>query len=141
MQALRHCRDGLAAIVGCTLLSACTSLLPESKNEIVSSWASYDDAVRSLATIAPYTAKRGDVRNMGLDPGRNPTITVLHFADVLQRFAAAAQIKPEEVDRGISDCLRAGKQCSAYAISVKKLERTSESAISGSIRSTSNARR
>jgi hypothetical protein len=42
---------------------------------------------------------------------------------VLQRFAAAALIKPADVDRGITDCLHAGKQCSGYAIVVKKLDR------------------
>jgi hypothetical protein len=123
MQMLRKRWAGLAVAMGGALLSACTTLLPESKNEVVSSWTSYDDAVKSLATIAPYTATRGEVHGMGLDPSRNPTITVLHFADVLQRFAAAALIKPEDVDRGIRDCLHAGKQCSAYAISVKKLQR------------------
>lgn len=48
---------------------------------------------------------------------------MLHFGDVLQRFSAAALIRPDDVDRGIRDCLHAGKQCSAYAISVKKVNR------------------
>jgi hypothetical protein len=29
---------------------------------------------------------------------------------------------PEDVDRGISDCLRAGKRCNGYAIAVRKVD-------------------
>jgi hypothetical protein len=104
-------------------LSGCTTLLPTSKQEVESDWGSYDDAVKGLAAIEPYRATRSDVHGRGLDPHLNSAVTVLHFGDVLQRFSAAALIKPEDVDRGIRDCLRAGKQCSAYAISVKKVER------------------
>jgi len=73
--------------------------------------------------LTPYQATRSDVHQLQLDPRRNPAVTVLQFSDILQRFAAAALIKPEEVDRGIRDCLSAGKRCTAYAIAVKKLQR------------------
>ena len=112
----------VAVIVG--LASAgCSTLLPTSKREVVSDWSSYENAVTSLAAIKPYKATRADVHNEGLDPRLNPAVTVMHFGDVLQRFAAAALIQPEDVDRGIRDCLHAGKQCSGYAISVKKVNR------------------
>ena len=107
----------------CVLAGGCTTLLPSSRTEVVSVWSSYDDAVKSLATVAPYLSTRQSVHAQGLDPGRNPAITVLHFADVLQRFAAATLIKPEDVDRGIRDCLQAGKQCGGYIIAVEKLHR------------------
>jgi len=107
----------------CLLAGGCTTLLPSSRTEVVSVWSSYDDAVSSLATVAPYLSTRQSVHAQGLDPGRNPAITVLHFADVLQRFAAATLIKPEDVDRGIRDCLQAGKQCGGYIIAVEKLHR------------------
>jgi hypothetical protein len=48
---------------------------------------------------------------------------VLHFADVLQKFPSAAMIRPDDVDRGIRDCLQAGKRCNGYTISVKKVDR------------------
>lgn len=118
--------SGLAAAVVAILgllAAGCTTLLPNSRTEVVSDWNSFDDAVRSLATVAPYTSTRQSVHAQGLDPSRNPAITVLHFADVLQRFAATTLVKPEDVDRGIRDCLQAGKQCGGYAIAVEKLHR------------------
>jgi hypothetical protein len=104
-------------------LSGCATLLPSAKTEVVSPWQSYDDAVKSLAAITPYVATRSDVHALGLDPHRARAVTVLHFADVLQRFAAAALIQPEDVDRGIRDCLHAGQHCTGYAISAKRLQR------------------
>lgn len=103
--------------------SGCSTLLPAAKQEVVSDWTSYEDAVNSLAAIEAHKATRDDVHRAGLDPRLNPAITVLHFGDVLPRFSAAAMIRPEDVDQGIRDCLHAGKQCSAYAISVKKVDR------------------
>jgi hypothetical protein len=121
----RHRKEVAAAFVlsGCLSISGCASLLPSSRTEVISNWNSYADAVDSMATIAPYTSTRQSVHAQGLDPSSSPGITVLHFADVLQRFAAASLIKPEDVDRGISDCLQAGKKCSGYAIAVEKLYR------------------
>jgi hypothetical protein len=110
---------GLVLIVA---LSGCASLLPTAKTEVVSGWNSYQDAVRALAAIEPYTATRSDVHAIGLEPEKNSTITVLHFADVLQRFSAAALMKPDDLDPGVRDCLRAGKACSGYAISARKLD-------------------
>jgi len=105
------------------LLCGCSSLLPSSRSEVASEWLSYPDAVASLATFSPYRATRQDVHAQGLHPDANPVVTVLHFADVLKRFSPAMLIKPDEVDQGISDCLRAGKRCTGYAISVRKLAR------------------
>jgi hypothetical protein len=112
-----------AVMLASAALGGCSTLLPASKQEVVSQWNSYDNAAASLAAIEPYTATRADVHRQGLDPRTNPAVIVMHFGDVLQRFSAAALIKPEDVDRGIRDCLQAGKQCTGYAISVKKTDR------------------
>jgi len=122
MKALRIPCSHLVAALVIAALSGCTTLLPTSKREVVSDWDSYDAAVARIAAIEPYKATRADVHREGLDPRLNPAITVLHFADLLQRFSAAAMIQPEDVDRGIRDCLKAGKRCNAYAISVRKIE-------------------
>ncbi len=111
------------ALVGVLALAGCASLLPTARREVVSDWSSYDDAVQSLAAIEPYKATRADVHANGLDPRSNPAITVLHFADVLQKFPSAAMIRPEDIDRGIRDCFQAGRRCNGYTITVRKVER------------------
>ncbi len=113
----------LLLIFACIVSAGCQSLLPSSKVEVASAWHNYDDATQTLAAITPYTATRAHVHQQGLDPRLNAVVTLLHFADVLQRFSAAALIEPEDIDRGIRDCLHAGQRCTGYAISVKKLSR------------------
>lgn len=111
----------LALVLG--VLGACTTLLPTSRTDVTSRWTSYDDAERALATLQTFEAGREDVHRQGLDPRLGPGITVLHFADVLQRFTAVVQSRPDHVDPGVNACLQAGQRCSGYAISVKKLAR------------------
>jgi len=112
-------RLGGAAASLC-LLGACASLLPSARTEVVSTWSSYEVALQSLAAITPYQADRLAVHRQGLDPRHHPGVSVLHYADVLKRFAAAASLPPEHLDRGIRDCLHAGQRCTGYAVSVTK---------------------
>lgn len=83
----------VALIIGLAL-SGCSTLLPTSRKEVVSDWNSYESAVKSLSIIEPHKATRTEVHKAGVDPRLIPAITVMHFGDVLQRFAAAALIKP-----------------------------------------------
>lgn len=105
------------------VLGGCTSLLPTSRTDVTSRWTSYDDAENSLAALKAFEATREDVHRQGLNPRQGPGITVLHFADVLQRFTAVVQSRPDHVDPGVNACLQAGQRCSGYAVSVKKLAR------------------
>lgn len=122
-RAMPSVRTRVLVLAAGLALGGCASLLPDSRKAVESDWTSYDHAASSLASLEAFTATRADVHRAGLDPKANPAVTVLHFGDVLQRFAAAAMIRPEDVDRGIRDCLLAGRHCTAYAISVKKTER------------------
>lgn len=105
-------------------LSACSSLLPASHTKVVSEWHTYDEAVASLNTFEPYHSSRADVHRAGLDPKTNAAIKVLHFADVLQRFSAAALLTPNDLDPGIRDCVRAGRLCAGYEVSVTQTTST-----------------
>lgn len=121
------------ALAGGLLLGGCSTLLPSSRSGTVSDWQRYDDAVAALAALPPYTTTRQDVHAQGLDPARNPAVTVLHFADVLQRFAAATLVLPQDVDRGIRDCLRPAGAAAAMRSRWRSCT-ASASAASGSTR-------
>lgn len=115
-------KPSLPLCIAAVALGGCTSLLPSKQTETVSGWTSYDEAERCLQSITPYAASRQDVHRAGLNPHSNPAVTVLHYADVLQRFNTGPLITTTDIDRGIRDCLRAGKRCSGYAIAVKKVD-------------------
>lgn len=111
----------LAFLVG--LGSGCQSLLPDAATRTDVDWKSYEEAQRAIESIEPYRTTRDELVAMGLDPRRNAAITILSYSEILQRFAAGSALRPEEYDRGIRDCLRAGKDCVAYSLQMRRVHR------------------
>lgn len=120
--ALRLTPSALSAIVALAL-AGCQSLLPDQKAEIGITWASYDEAAQAIERIVPYETKKTDLWATGLDPRANPSITILSYSDILQRFAAGSAMRPEDFDRGIRQCLSSGKRCGAYWIQLRRVQR------------------
>lgn len=84
-------------------------------------WGNYADAVSAVDRIVPYKTTRVQLQAEKIDPAVNPSITILSYTDVLQRFNAVAAVPPDYLERGIADCLKAGKRCTAYSISVSQV--------------------
>jgi len=100
-------------------LAGCAALLPDSKVATEDSWTSFDDAKAAIEKIVPYRTKRAELAEARIDPQVNPAITILSFADVVQRFAVGSAIDPKTLDAGLRDCLAAGKSCSGYSVNVR----------------------
>jgi hypothetical protein len=113
----------LFCTLGSLLNSACTALLPSTRQEESAPWSSYEEAVQSLSSLKPYHTPRSAVHAQGLDPKHAPMVKRLHFADVLQRLSPAMLLHSSETDRGIRDCWQAGQRCTGYAVSVRKVTR------------------
>jgi hypothetical protein len=113
----------LCTVLAAGLLAGCTMLLPQQKTVTQESWSSFDDAKRAIERIVPYETRRAALEAASIDPYKNPAITILSYSDVVQRFAIGATIKAEELDRGIRECLTAGKACTGYQIDVRRVER------------------
>ncbi len=105
------------------LAAGCADLLPRGSADTVVSWESFDEARQAIEEIVPYQTHRSDLSAKGFDPRQNPAISLLTYSDLVQRFAVGSVVRPEELDRGISECLRAGKACTGYAITAKKTKR------------------
>lgn len=111
------------AALGLGLASGCQSLLPDAATRTDVEWRHYEDARQAIDSIEPYKTRREDLAGMGLDPATNPAITILSYSDILQRFAAGSALRPEDFDRGIRDCLQAGKKCTAYWLQIRRVHR------------------
>lgn len=111
----------LAALIGLT--AGCQSLLPDAATRTDVEWQSYEEAQQAIESIVPYQSTREDLSAMGLDPGRNAAITILSYSEILQRFAAGSALRPEDYDRGIRDCLLAGKDCVAYSLQIRRVRK------------------
>jgi hypothetical protein len=102
--------------------AGCKTLLPSGVDHTIQPWSSYEDAYTAIDHIVPYQTTRQDLGDRKIDPRVNHSITILSYTDLLQRFNAVAAVPPEHLERGIADCLNAGKRCTAYAIEVHQTD-------------------
>lgn len=103
-------------------LAGCANLLPRGQFATQETWGDYESAKGAIDKIIPFESRRIDLAAAGLDPTANAAVTVLHFSDVVQRFAGSS-VKQEELDAGIRRCLTAGKACTGYWIAVRRVTR------------------
>jgi hypothetical protein len=113
----------LTGLVALLLVAGCKTLLPAASMQTEDSWDNYDAAQQTLDLIQPFKTKRVEVHKAGIDPFGNASVVVLNYADVMQRFPALTAVKQEDLDRGLAECLRNGKRCTGYAISIKREQR------------------
>jgi len=104
-------------------LAGCTALLPKSKAETESTFTSFEQARDAVDAIKPYKTTRAELRAYGIGAANDPTITLLSHVDIAVRFPIGGVLREEDVDRGIRDCLKAGKECNAYRIDIKRTNR------------------
>jgi hypothetical protein len=103
------------------LLAGCAELLPTSRIETQAAWTSFEQARAAIEKIVPYETKKADLRSLGIGvDDHDATITLLSHVDIAVRFPIGGVLKEEDVDRGIRDCLKAGKPCNAYQINVRR---------------------
>lgn len=110
----------IALLALAALLPGCAELLPKSRVETDAAWSSFDQARAAIERIEPYKTTRSDMKALGIGIDRDATITLLSHVDIAIRFPIGGVLKEDEVDRGIRDCMKAGKACNAYQISVKR---------------------
>jgi hypothetical protein len=103
-------------------LAGCTALLPRGTEKTLQPWSSFSDAYSAIDRIVPYQTTRQALSEQKIDPAANPSITILSYTDLLQRLNAVAAVSPAHLERGIADCLNAGKRCTAYSIDVRNVE-------------------
>ena len=115
-------RLALIAIAAASL-AACAAWLPKAHTVTVVSWNSFDEGKAAIDKIVPYESRRADLTAQGIDPVQNPAVTILNYSDVAQRFATGAIVGADQVDRGIRECLVAGKSCTAYQIEARRTNR------------------
>lgn len=113
----------VSLILALILLSSCKALLPRSESGAKSQWANFDTATQNFNRIRPYETDKSQLVALGMDPASNPNITILNYSDVIRRFIPSSAVATENVDRGISECIAAKSDCSAYEIDVKTLQK------------------
>jgi hypothetical protein len=93
-----------------TLVSACTGLLPVGETRVGVGWTDFEHAREPFEIIYAYQSTRADVHLMGLDPFKNPSVTMLANSDVLQRIGTGNILRSDQLDRGVREYMEIGKR-------------------------------
>ncbi len=104
-----------------TLVTGCSSLLPQSRSETEAPWKSFAAIKGAFDSIEPGQTTLQELKQLGYDPFVNRNVSVLHYSDVLGKYAPHA-IRDEFLEPGIRSCMKARVSCSAYAIEHRQID-------------------
>jgi hypothetical protein len=105
------------------LATGCRALLPAARDDTQVQWQSFDEARAAIDAIEPFQTTRAELAAAGFDPIRNPSVTLLAYPDIAQRFSSGSAVLPQQLDPGVHLCLASGKSCTGYAIAVRRIRR------------------
>jgi hypothetical protein len=122
-QLKRHRLPRVIVLALAVTLAGCSTLLPVASDATRVPWERFDDARTAIERLEPYRSHRDELLSDGFDPYQNPSVTILSWPDLLQRFANVHALKGSELDHGLQQCLLAGNRCSGLSINVRKIRR------------------
>lgn len=105
-----------------TLLAGCQSLLPKASDTTEVPWKTFDEARQAVEAIEPFRSRKSALLADGFNPLHNPSVTILSYPEIVQRFSAGNALRRDEYDHGIRSCLIAGQACSGYLVSAKRVK-------------------
>ena len=104
-------------------LAGCTELLPKASTEVASSWRSYEQAKAAIERIEPYKTTKADLKTAGIDPYVTPNVQLLNYSEIVLRFPLSGTMPMDKLDRGLRECLEAGKKCEGYSVTALETRR------------------
>ena len=113
----------IAALLVALLVPGCSALLPKSKEVTASPWQTYQDAQDTFDKIIPGKTTIAELRQMSLDPGSNPNIAILNYADVMRKFLLNQSFSINDLDHGVRDCVLARVGCRGFEINQSAVQK------------------
>lgn len=105
------------------LLGGCASLLPSGQIDPQVRWENYDEIVGQFSAIEVGKTTDLELKQMGLHPQALANVTILGYADVMNRFSPGGLQHTDHLDPGIRTCLLARQACTAYRIDLMRESR------------------
>jgi hypothetical protein len=112
-----------ACATAATLLAGCAELLPKAHNTFESPWSNFETAKAAIERIEPYRTTKADLKAADIDPFVNANVALLTYSDIILRFPIGGSVPAEKLDRGLRECLFAGKSCYGYAMNIRDVKR------------------
>jgi len=114
---------GILTLLVIGALAGCTELLPKGEEQVKSPWHDFGEAKAAVERIVPYRTTKQELHADGIDPYATPNITLLTYSDVILRFPLGGGVPQDKLDRGVRECLNAGKACYGYQIIARETKR------------------
>jgi hypothetical protein len=106
------------------VLGACSSLLPEGRDEKVSPWKTYEEAKTAYDSITLGETDRETVHRLGFDPGQIANVQILNFSQVARMvLPSSPALTEQEIPPGLRACIQAQNRCVGYQLELERLER------------------
>jgi hypothetical protein len=112
----------LTLVLVAALATGCSSLLPKANTQTAAPWKTFEEGKRTFDSIELGRTTLEELKLLGYDPYANANVTVLHYSDVLNKYAPNA-VRDEYLEPGIRECLKTQSKCSAFAIEHKQVRR------------------
>ncbi len=110
------------ALAGLMLLSACSSLLPSSRNESLT-FKTFDEARAAVESLVPMKSDLATLKGLGIDPARQPNTVILTHSDVIRRVMNGNVLTKDDLDPGIVTCINARDACRGWELTVASITR------------------
>lgn len=104
-------------------LSACSSLLPDARQETQTPWHSYAEARAMFDNIVPGKTTLTELHALGVDPDKTPNVALLSHADLLRRLVPSSSFDIHMLDPGLQQCISLREVCFAYEVEQLSLDR------------------
>lgn len=104
-------------------LGACSSLLPEGRQEKVSPWKTYESAKAAFDSITLGETDRETVHRLGFDPGAIANVQILNHSQVTRLVLPSSPVLTDkEMPEGLRNCIRAQVRCIGYQLELDRIE-------------------
>jgi hypothetical protein len=123
MQPMSRSISGLLLAALVALLAGCGGLLPKTKEMSATTWPNYQAAQETFDKIVPGQTTIAELRQMSLDPGSNPNIAILNYADVMRKFMLNQSFSINDLDDGVRLCVTAKVACKGFEINQSLVEK------------------
>ncbi len=103
------------------LASGCATMLPTAKENMKSSWETFEDAKNAFEAIVPHRTRVEELHKMGYDPFNTPNIRILTHLEIISSIMPNQSFTKEDLDEELADCLKVKKGCKAYSLAVRRI--------------------
>jgi hypothetical protein len=123
MQAMSRSLSSLLILLTAALACGCSNMLPRTKEVTKSPWQTYQAAQEAFDKIIPGQTTIAELRLMSMDPGSNPNIAILNYADVMRKFMLNQSFSINDLDNGVRECVTAKVACRGFEINQSLVEK------------------